>query len=438
MFPSIQRVPTPPPSIIFSPGDPERANPLDTSYPRQAFYGGAPVATAPYGGDLIRHLQVDRAGFLNGTVIEQLDRAAAPLLRGGCAIRRGVDQFGLFTVNQAAIEFPLGIPGLVGKYGMQMNLVRPRLPGSESNYFLQLFPVHDELGFDYLKMLGIDSSDVPLGCGGQLVRNHGIEIQLNPPTADGPSGAAKRTHYYVEELLIRPAELDPKYRIDAVQGTLGSEFGCHLKWKLDNPNLNWAVVSNFAGNAVGGWLGYLAAATAGLSNLAIPAAHAGAILGALCTHYGQLRFPSLKPDVVLSWAGATYGPADVNQPFMGIGRGTFYPRVWWHAADGQFFPNQAQRNEALAMHRRDIEQVVQPPLRVQHLHRALSAGSASSAPMRLSQHYADRRFEQGSATGAAPASVLRKRSVSWPPPDPTQFSGAGCRARPARARDWLE
>jgi len=74
-------------------------------------------------------------GLLSG-----LDAYLAPHLEEGSAGKKALDMFGLFNVTQMALEIPSTVPGISGKYGVQMNIVKPDIHPTTGNYFLQLFP----------------------------------------------------------------------------------------------------------------------------------------------------------------------------------------------------------------------------------------------------------------------------------------------------------
>lgn len=61
--------------------------------------------------------------------------------------------FGLFNVTQMALEIRSTVPGISGKYGVQMNIVKPDIHPTSGNYFLQIFPLHDEIGFNFKDLL---------------------------------------------------------------------------------------------------------------------------------------------------------------------------------------------------------------------------------------------------------------------------------------------
>ncbi len=202
-----------------------------------------------------------------------------------------MDMFGLFNVTQMALEIPSSVSGISGKYGVQLNIVKPDIHPTSGNYFLQIFPLHDEIGFNFKDLPGplknaLSNSNISttavstiastgtsattstvttepkdpipwFGLTAQVVRNHGVELPIvktengwklvgeTPLTPDGPKAN------YTEEWVIRPGEADFKYGASPLQATLGLEFGAHFKWDLDNPNTKYAVLTNAAANALG-------------------------------------------------------------------------------------------------------------------------------------------------------------------------------------------
>ncbi len=224
-------------------------------------------------------------GLLSG-----LDKYLAPHLEEGSAGKKALDMFGLFNVTQMALEIPSTVPGISGKYGVQLNIVKPDIHPTSGNYFLQIFPLHDEIGINFKDLPGplknaLSNSNIPttvstaaptiasattstvttaskdpipwFGLTAQVVRNHGVELPIvktengwklvgeTPLTPDGPKAN------YTEEWVIRPGEADFKYGTSPLQATLGLEFGAHFKWDLDNPNTKYAVLTNAAANALG-------------------------------------------------------------------------------------------------------------------------------------------------------------------------------------------
>ena len=118
-------------------------------------------------------------GLLSG-----LDAYLAPHLEEGSAGKKALDMFGLFNVTQMALEIPSTVPGISGKYGVQMNIVKPDIHPTTGNYFLQLFPLHDEVGINFGALPGplqkfLSQNPNPwFGVTAQVVRNHGIELPL--------------------------------------------------------------------------------------------------------------------------------------------------------------------------------------------------------------------------------------------------------------------
>ncbi|EHX7964452.1 hypothetical protein K3226_004756 [Escherichia coli] len=283
-------------------------------------------------------------GLLSG-----LDAYLAPHLEEGSAGKKALDMFGLFNVTQMALEIPSSVSGVSGKYGVQMNIVKPDIHPTTGNYVLQLFPAHDEIGINYRDLPGplknvLSPDAVPwFGLTAQVVRNHGVELPIvktengwklvgeTPLTPDGPKAN------YTEEWVIRPGEADFKYGTSPLQATLGLEFGAHFKWDLDNPNTKYAVLTNAAANALGAAGGFAVSKIPGVDPMLAP--HIGAMVGQAAGHAIQCNTPGLKPDTILWWAGTTLGLADLNKAETGEARFTDYPRIWWHAREGAIFPN---------------------------------------------------------------------------------------------------
>ncbi|EKQ5258264.1 type III secretion system effector NleA [Escherichia coli] len=312
-------------------------------------------------------------GLLSG-----LDAYIAPHLEEGSAGKKALDMFGLFNVTQMALEIPSStVPGISGKYGVQMNIVKPDIHPTSGNYFLQIFPLHDEIGFNFKDLPGplknaLSNSNISttavstiastgtsattstvttepkdpipwFGLTAQVVRNHGVELPIvktengwklvgeAPLTPDGPKAN------YTEEWVIRPGEADFKYGTSPLQATLGLEFGAHFKWDLDNPNTKYAILTNAAANALGAAGGFAISKIPGVDPMLAP--HIGAMVGQAAGHAIQCNTPGLKPDTILWWAGTTLGLADLNKAETGEARFTDYPRIWWHAREGAIFPN---------------------------------------------------------------------------------------------------
>ncbi|EHY6436696.1 type III secretion system effector NleA [Escherichia coli] len=312
-------------------------------------------------------------GLLSG-----LDAYIAPHLEEGSAGKKALDMFGLFNVTQMALEIPSStVPGISGKYGVQMNIVKPDIHPTSGNYFLQIFPLHDEIGFNFKDLPGplknaLSNSNISttavstiastgtsattstvttepkdpipwFGLTAQVVRNHGVEVPIvktengwklvgeAPLTPDGPKAN------YTEEWVIRPGEADFKYGTSPLQATLGLEFGAHFKWDLDNPNTKYAILTNAAANALGAAGGFAISKIPGVDPMLAP--HIGAMVGQAAGHAIQCNTPGLKPDTILWWAGTTLGLADLNKAETGEARFTDYPRIWWHAREGAIFPN---------------------------------------------------------------------------------------------------
>ncbi|EIG3108302.1 type III secretion system effector NleA [Escherichia coli] len=310
-------------------------------------------------------------GLLSG-----LDKYLAPHLEEGSAGKKALDMFGLFNVSQMALEIPSTVPGISGKYGVQLNIVKPDIHPTSGNYFLQIFPLHDEIGINFKDLPGplknaLSNSNIPttvstaastiasattstvttaskdpipwFGLTAQVVRNHGVELPIvktengwklvgeTPLTPDGPKAN------YTEEWVIRPGEADFKYGASPLQATLGLEFGAHFKWDLDNPNTKYAVLTNAAANALGAVGGFAVSRFTGTDPMLSP--HIGAMVGQAAGHAIQYNTPGLKPDTILWWAGTTLGLADLNKAETDEGRFTDYPRIWWHAREGAIFPN---------------------------------------------------------------------------------------------------
>ncbi|EFF2838096.1 type III secretion system effector NleA [Escherichia coli] len=331
-------------------------------------------------------------GLLSG-----LDAYIAPHLEEGSAGKKALDMFGLFNVTQMALEIPSStVPGISGKYGVQMNIVKPDIHPTSGNYFLQIFPLHDEIGFNFKDLPGplknaLSNSNISttavstiastgtsattstvttepkdpipwFGLTAQVVRNHGVELPIvktengwklvgeTPLTPDGPKAN------YTEEWVIRPGEADFKYGASPLQATLGLEFGAHFKWDLDNPNTKYAVLTNAAANALGAVGGFAVSRFTGTDPMLSP--HIGAMVGQAAGHAIQYNTPGLKPDTILWWAGTTLGLADLNKAEFGEARFTDYPRIWWHAREGAIFPNKADIEHATGADIRAMEEGV--------------------------------------------------------------------------------
>ncbi|HFV6577878.1 TPA: type III secretion system effector NleA [Escherichia coli] len=330
-------------------------------------------------------------GLLSG-----LDEYIAPHLEEGSIGKKTLDMFGLFNVTQMALEIPSSVSGISGKYGVQLNIVKPDIHPTSGNYFLQIFPLHDEIGFNFKDLPGplknaLSNSSISttavstiastgtsattstvttepkdpipwFGLTAQVVRNHGVELPIvktengwklvgeTPLTPDGPKAN------YTEEWVIRPGEADFKYGASPLQATLGLEFGAHFKWDLDNPNTKYAVLTNAAANALGAVGGFAVSRFAGTDPMLSP--HIGAMVGQAAGHAIQYNTPGLKPDTILWWAGATLGLADLNKAEFGVARFTDYPRIWWHAREGAIFPNKEDIARATGADIRAMEEGV--------------------------------------------------------------------------------
>ncbi|HAX7508494.1 TPA: type III secretion system effector NleA [Escherichia coli] len=330
-------------------------------------------------------------GLLSG-----LDKYLAPHLEEGSAGKKALDMFGLFNVTQMALEIPSTVRGISGKYGVQLNIVKPDIHPTSGNYFLQIFPLHDEIGINFkdlpgplknaLSNINISTTAVSaitsaatsattstvttepkdpipwFGLTAQVVRNHGVELPIvktengwklvgeTPLTPDGPKAN------YTEEWVIRPGEADFKYGTSSLQATLGLEFGAHFKWDLDNPNTKYAVLTNAAANALGAAGGFAVSKIPGVDSMLAP--HIGAMVGQAAGHAIQCNTPGLKPDTILWWAGTTLGLADLNKAETGEARFTDYPRIWWHAREGAIFPNKEDIARATGADIRAMEEGV--------------------------------------------------------------------------------
>ncbi|ENQ0044833.1 type III secretion system effector NleA [Escherichia coli] len=330
-------------------------------------------------------------GLLSG-----LDEYIAPHLEEGSIGKKTLDMFGLFNVTQMALEIPSSVSGISGKYGVQLNIVKPDIHPTSGNYFLQIFPLHDEIGFNFKDLPGplknaLSNSNIStttvstiastgtsattstvttepkdpipwFGLTAQVVRNHGVELPIvktengwklvgeAPLTPDGPKAN------YTEEWVIRPGEADLKYGTSPFQATLGLEFGAHFKWDLDNPRTKYAILTNAAANAVGAAGGFAVSRLPGVDPMLAP--HIGSMAGQALGHAVQCYTPGLKPDTILWWAGATLGAADLNKAEYDKARFTDYPRIWWHAREGAIFPNKADIEHATGADIRAMEEGV--------------------------------------------------------------------------------
>jgi non-LEE-encoded effector NleA len=310
------------------------------------------------------------AAIRSNGFMRAMDDLVAPHLEPGSPGRNALDKFGLFNVNQVATVIPTPW-GMSHKFGIQANIVKPDIHPHTGNYYLQLFPVHNEIGFNLLETFAASSLKDYLpewcGFGTQFIFNHGVELPIVHTEEgwklQGPGNGAM----YVEELVFRPLESALRYG-GPVQATLAPEFGTHLKWTLDNPNAKWALATTFASSAIGAATGF-AAAWAGAGDPLL-LTHIGAMLGQLTAHGVQCWSNALCPDKVVTWAGATFSAADVNTAhFME------YPRIWWHGHEGewhlrdlkpqserilaQFFERQRQ-NRAIEMAEMGIDNIADP------------------------------------------------------------------------------
>jgi non-LEE-encoded effector NleA len=286
----------------------------------------------------------------------------APHMEPGSLGRRAVDQTGLFNVTQLAVEIPaLSYLGVSLKYGVQMNIVKPDIYPHDSNYYLQLFPIHDEIGFNLPQFLHawLPKDFLPAWCGlsAQVVCNQGFEIPIIRTETGWTLGGIKKGAKYMAEWVIRPAELDLKILGTPVQATVALEVGWQVKWAMENPLWAQACMQNLAGNILGCGVGFgfassslIPASVIGLGD-ALVWPQIGAMLGQFAVHGVQCLNPALRPDEILSWAGTTFGAADVNQvlPPGDYGRGTNYLRGWHHFHDGYLQPNELRRQAEAAI-----------------------------------------------------------------------------------------
>ncbi|EES5685556.1 type III secretion system effector NleA [Escherichia coli] len=378
-------------------------------------------------------------GLLSG-----LDKYLAPHLEEGSAGKKALDMFGLFNVTQMALEIRSAVPGISGKYGVQMNIVKPDIHPTSGNYFLQIFPLHDEIGFNFKDLPGplknaLSNSNISttavstiasaatsaatsaastavsaitsaatsattstvttepkdlipwFGLTAQVVRNHGVELpivktengwKLVGETPLTPDGPKAN---YTEEWVIRPGEADFKYDTSPLQATLGLEFGAHFKWDLDNPNTKYAVLTNAAANALGAAGGFAVSQIPGVDSMLAP--HIGAMVGQAAGHAIQCNTPGLKPDTILWWAGTTLGLADLNKAETGEARFTDYPRIWWHAREGAIFPNKEDIARATGADIRAMEEGV--PVDHRHPHPEDVVIDIESSPHNNPSNYVD-------------------------------------------------
>ncbi|EEW1539998.1 TPA: type III secretion system effector NleA [Escherichia coli] len=359
-------------------------------------------------------------GLLSG-----LDEYIAPHLEEGSIGKKTLDMFGLFNVAQMALEIPSStVPSISGKYGVQLNIVKPDIHPTSGNYFLQIFPLHDEIGINFKDLPGplknaLSNSNIPttvstaastiasattstvttaskdlipwFGLTAQVVRNHGVELPIvktekgwklvgeTPLTPDGPKAN------YTEEWVIRPGEVDFKYGTSPLQATLGLEFGAHFKWDLDNSNTKYAVLTNAAANALGAAGGFAVSKIPGVDSMLAP--HIGAMVGQVAGHAIQCNTPGLKPDTILWWAGTTLGLADLNKAETGEARFTDYPRIWWHAREGAIFPNKEDIARATGADIRAMEEGV--PVGQSHPHPEDVVIDIESSPHNNPSNYVD-------------------------------------------------
>ncbi|HFP5336943.1 TPA: type III secretion system effector NleA [Escherichia coli] len=379
-------------------------------------------------------------GLLSG-----LDEYIAPHLEEGSIGKKTLDMFGLFNVTQMALEIPSStVPSISGKYGVQMNIVKPDIHPTSGSYFLQIFPLHDEIGFNFKDLPGplknaLSNSNISttavstiasaatsaatsaastavstiastgtsattstvttepkdpipwFGLTAQVVRNHGVELpivktengwKLVGETPLTPDGPKAN---YTEEWVIRPGEADFKYGASPLQATLGLEFGAHFKWDLDNPNTKYAVLTNAATNAVGAAGGFAVSRLPGVDPMLAP--HIGSMAGQALGHAVQCYTPGLKPDTILWWAGTTLGLADLNKAEFGVARFTDYPRIWWHAREGAIFPNKEDIARATGADIRAMEEGV--PVDHRHPHPEDVVIDIESSPHNNPSNYVD-------------------------------------------------
>jgi non-LEE-encoded effector NleA len=275
--------------------------------------------------------------------MQAINELIAPYMTPGSPGKLAIDKTGLFNVSQLAMEIPSDIWGISGKYGAQINIVKPDMYPLDSNYYLQIFPIHNELGFNLPQVLSACLPDglLPEWCGlsAQAICNHGVEIPLVHHDYGWRMG---RNAKYLEEWVFRPLELDLKYlgltqTLTPVQATVGLEFGTHVKWDLHNPYCRYAILSNAVTNVIGMGAGLGVSALTGGN--AMLWAHGGAMIGQLTGHGLQYWSNDLCPDEIVTWAGATLGSFDINKPFEDVGRVTNYARIWGHVYNDGWRPN---------------------------------------------------------------------------------------------------
>jgi non-LEE-encoded effector NleA len=247
---------------------------------------------------------------MNGlrTLVEQ---QTAP----GTFLHQARDKSCFYNVNQCASELPLGFPGVTGKYGVQMNIVKPNDPNADADYYLQLFLVHDEIGLHTSSWLPPDTLPYSTHFRAQIVRNHGFNIPFRRTPEGMRFGGRNKGVEYMEEVLVRPFELGCTYFINATQVTLALETGVHFKWEISNPEWKTAAKSNIIANTMGAGIGVALSATSATMGTAIFGGHVCAMVGQLVNKGRQIFIGGDRPDEISAWAGTTTGLLDFNIPY---------------------------------------------------------------------------------------------------------------------------
>lgn len=292
---------------------------------------------------------------MNGlrTLVEQ---QTAP----GTFLHQVRDKSCFYNVNQCASELPLGIPGVTGKYGVQMNIVKPNDPNADADYYLQLFPFHDEIGLHTSSWLPPETLPYSINFRAQIVHNHGFNIPFRRTPEGMRFGGRNKGVEYLEEVLIRPIEMDLAYSFPAAQATFALETGVHFKWDIAKPAWKAAAKSNIIVNTLGVGIGVMLALSSASMGTALLGGHICAMAGQLVNKGRQIFLKADCPDEISAWFGTTTGPMDLNIPFgeiwteegalnqAGTGRITGYPRLATNGFTHTWRPNDPEQEPPAA------------------------------------------------------------------------------------------
>lgn len=280
--------------------------------------------------------------------VQTMTDMIAPHMEAGSPGWDALNTSGQFKLDQDAAEI---LHFLDPPAAVQAAIVKSTIHTPDTNYHLQLFPVHNDLESYFPQTVAaifpLESLPAWLGPSVQVTRSHGVKI----PIVHTDSGWTLRGACEADgaellmEWVVRPTELDLTFLGLPSQAKIDLELGMQVTWKIKSPDVGSELPACIAGSIIGIGAGLATAYATGYNPLLLTSG--GAAVGDLTAQVLHQR--SAEPTAALTtWADATLNATDLDAATPSDGL-TEFPRNWQHAHDDRWHPDDLKQQAKAAI-----------------------------------------------------------------------------------------